>query len=43
MERLQKLILLIQNFISRKGWGKITISFESGTITTVNVAENIKL
>jgi hypothetical protein len=43
MDTLQKFITLLQSYISRRWFGKITISVESGNIVNVKVEENIKL
>lgn len=43
MDKLQKLVLLLTNYISKKWYGKIEISFEVGNIVNVKVTENIKL
>jgi hypothetical protein len=43
MDILQKLIALLQSYISRKFFGKIEISFEAGNIVNVKVMESLKL
>lgn len=43
MDKLQKLIMLLTDYIKRKWYGKITISLESGNIVNMKVEENIKL
>lgn len=43
MAKLQKLILLLTEYL-KKGWyGKIEISIEAGNIVNLKVTENIKL
>jgi hypothetical protein len=43
MEKLQRLILLLQGYITKKWFGQIVISFENGNIVNLKVTENIKL
>lgn len=43
MERLTKLIALLQHYIAKNWFGKIEISIEAGTIVNLKVTENIKL
>lgn len=43
MDALQKLVALIHAYITRKFFGKIEISLESGNIVNVKVTESIKL
>jgi hypothetical protein len=42
MEKLQRLILLLQSYVSKKWFGQVVISFESGNIVNVKVTENMK-
>ena len=43
MEKLQKLIILLTEYLKKKWYGKITISVEAGNIVNLKVEENIKL
>jgi len=43
MEKLQKLITMLTELSKRKFFGKIIISFESGTPTIMQVNEIMKL
>lgn len=43
MEKLQRLILMLQSYVTKKWFGQIVISFENGVIVNLKVTENIKL
>jgi len=43
MEKLTRLIALIQHYMSKKWFGKLEIIIESGDIVNLKVTENIKL
>lgn len=43
MEKLKKLIMLMQRYMDKNWFGKIEVSFENGVIVNLKVTENIKL
>ncbi len=43
MDKLHKLVFLIQRYIDKKWFGKITVMMENGNIVNLKVEENIKL
>lgn len=42
METLNKIIAMINEYINKKRFGKIEISFESGKIVNIKIMESIK-
>jgi hypothetical protein len=43
MEKLQKLIILLTEYLKKKWFGKIEISIEAGNIVNLKITESIKL
>ena len=43
MDKLTKLITIIKGLVSRKFFGKVIISFESGNVVNLNISESFKL
>ena len=43
VEKLNKIIILIQGYLAKRWFGKIEISIEAGNIVNMKVTENIKL
>jgi hypothetical protein len=43
MEKLNKIIMLLQRYMEKGWFGKVEISFEKGNIVNLKVTENIKL
>ena len=43
MEKLQRLIMMLTSYVTKKWFGQVVISFESGNIVNIKVTENIKL